>query len=337
VATGASRDAAAAVRAPGTSALDVLIVAFHSGAILERCLAGIATFVPAGSRIVVIDNSPSDASAAEAVARTEAAELLSEPNNLGFAAAVNDGLRRTDAPLVLLVNPDVIALEGSFETIEQIFSDKPDAGAVAVRLSNEDGVLEHCRWRPRPLDFFDSAVGLARYLPPALSARRGPMLDWDHAELRAVDNATGALLVLRRAAIEEVGDLDERFFMYWEETDWLMRARARGWRLYFTPEIRGLHAGRGSSAVDPETHSLLFLESGYRYVRKHFGLATALLLRLAWTVADGARLLRSRGRPSAYRQAVRERLALHLGLRRADVRSREARPTPRSPRGLSGR
>jgi GT2 family glycosyltransferase len=141
------------------------------------------------------------------------------------------------------------------------------------------------------------------------------MVEWDHSDVRAVDIATGALLFLRRAAIADVGMLDERFFMYWEESDWLARASALHWRLLFTPEVRGVHAGRQSSAVEGTTHSLLFLESSYRYVRKHFGLGSTVMLRLTWIAADSLRLLRGGSKSEAYRHEVKQRLRVHLGRR----------------------
>ncbi len=296
--------------------LDVLLVAYHSGAIIDRCLKALATFVPAGSRIILIDNSPDDPSAAEAVSRTPGAELLSEKRNLGFAAAVNDGLRQGTSELVLLVNPDIVSIDGPFESIAAIFARDRDVGAVAVRLVDEAGGIEYCRRRPRRLDFFESAIGLRRLLPRRLQGPENAMLEWDHSEERIVDNATGALLFLRRAAVEDIGGLDDRFFMYWEETDWLTRARSRGWRLLFTPAVSAVHAGRQGSEVPGSTHYLLFLESGYKYVRKHFGLGTELLLRASWIAIDSARLARSRGRPEHYRREVRLRLLLHLGLPR---------------------
>jgi N-acetylglucosaminyl-diphospho-decaprenol L-rhamnosyltransferase len=310
-------DRSGAAASGAAAQLDVVIVAYHSGEMLERCLAMLTTFLPSRSRIIIVDNSPDDPSASTAVARTPETELLREPRNVGFAAAVNHALRESAAPLVLLVNPDIVSIEGSFAAIEELFARRRDAGAVAVRLTNEDGVLEHCRRGPRRVDFFDAPVGARRFLPRSVAEPRSPMLEWDHEEVRDVENATGAFLFLRRAALEDVGQLDERFFMYWEETDWFTRARARGWRLVFTPAVRAVHAGRKGADVESHAHSLLFLESGNAYVRKHFGLTTALLLRLSWILADSARLVRGMTRSEAYRREIRERLAFHLGTRRA--------------------
>ena len=142
------------------------------------------------------------------------------------------------------------------------------------------------------------------------------MLEWDHAEERVVDQATGALLFLRRAALTEVGALDTRFFMYWEETDWLERARHAGWHLVYTPHVGAIHAVGGSSAEIPASNWLLLVESTYVYARKHFGLPTVLGLRLVWAAGDLVRLLTGLRAASAHRVELRERLRLHLGLAR---------------------
>jgi len=293
--------------------LDVVVVAYRSGEVLGQCLSAVSAFAPAGTRIIVADNSPDDPSAAEAVGRTPGAELRPQRGNVGFAAAVNDVLKRTTAEVVLLLNPDIGAITGSFATVADVFARVPDAGGLAVHLAKENGILEHCRHFPVAADFFGTALG--GLSPRRGSSDRGPMLDWDHEDERVVESATGALLFLRRAALDDVGPLDERYFMYFEETDWLIRARARGWQLVFTPAIRAVHYGRQSSGSEPETHSLLYLESMYVFVEKQFGRATAALLRLTWIATDGARLAVSVRKPTAYRREVRKRLGVHLGRR----------------------
>jgi GT2 family glycosyltransferase len=140
------------------------------------------------------------------------------------------------------------------------------------------------------------------------------MHEWDHSEERVVELATGALLFIRRAAFEDVGPLDEQFFMYWEETDWLERARAKGWQLVYTPAVGAVHAVRGSSGSSDTSHSALLLESTYKYTRKHFGRSTALALRTAWILADLARLAAGVIRPSRDRREAIDRLRFHLGL-----------------------
>jgi len=295
--------------------LDVVVVAFHSGAVLRAGLSAVESFAP-DARIIVVDNSPADPSAAEAVADSANAELLPERENVGFAAAVNDALARSTADVVLLANPDIESLSGPLDAVLGIFEANPRAAAVTVRLVDGDGTLQHCRRSVRPADLFAVAVGLA-WLPRRLQRRLSPvLLDWDHREERVVDQATGALLFLRREALDDVGLLDERFFMYWEETDWLERAREKGWQLVFTPAVLGVHAVSAGTDRTRASHSLLLLESTYRYARKHFGAVTAWGLRGAWVLADTARLATSTVKGVDYRRGILARMRVHLGLPR---------------------
>jgi N-acetylglucosaminyl-diphospho-decaprenol L-rhamnosyltransferase len=295
--------------------LDVIVVAYRSGAVLAEALAGLSRFSE-GSHIIVVDNSPDDPSAAEAVAGLPTARMLAEPENVGFAAAVNDAFALATADIVLLANPDIRTLAGSADDVLRIFATNPAAGAVAVRLLDGEGRLQHCRRRFRRFDLFAPALGLGR-LPSGWARRFGnTMSEWDHAEERVVDLATGALLFIRRAAFEDVGPFDEQFFMYWEETDWLERARAKGWQLVYTPAVGAVHAVRGSSGNPDTDHSVLLLESTYKYALKHFGRSTAFSLRTSWILADLARLAMGVVRPSRDRRKTLERLRFHLGLAR---------------------
>ena len=125
--------------------------------------------------------------------------------------------------------------------------------------------------RTAPFDLISEDLALAARFPNWRRPRRYRMLDWDHREARPVDAARGACLFMRRAAFGDVGLFDERFFLYYEETDWLIRAKRRGWRTVFLPTVEVVHAGAGSSPDVRSPHDLLLLESQHRYARKHFG------------------------------------------------------------------
>ncbi len=138
---------------------------------------------------------------------------------------------------------------------------------------------------------------------------------WDYATERVVDAASGAFLVLRRAALEAVGPFDERFFVYAEETDWLVRAKRLGWTTVFTPAVEAVHEARGGTDADESGLTLLLAESEHEYVRKHFGLHGSLAFRGALLGIDSARWALAAVRPSkrAHRRALADRLRVHAG------------------------
>jgi GT2 family glycosyltransferase len=142
------------------------------------------------------------------------------------------------------------------------------------------------------------------------------MLDWDYAQRRTVDAASGALLFVRRAAVEDVGLLDEQFFVYYEETDWLLRANQRGWRTLFLPEVEAVHAAGTSTEAGAQALSLLLLESQQSYARKHFGRGITGVLRIGLGLLDlvrAARALLPGTRRSSSTRDYRARVRLHLG------------------------
>ena len=152
-----------------------------------------------------------------------------------------------DAEFVLLINPDVQGLSGSYADVLEAFR-HPRVGAVVARLLNSDGTLQpNCICAPRPFDLISEDVALAERFPNWRRPRMYRMLDWDHRDARPVDAARGACIFLRRAAIVDVGLFDEHFFVYYEETDWLIRAKRHGWRTVFLPTVEAVHASAGSS------------------------------------------------------------------------------------------
>jgi GT2 family glycosyltransferase len=296
--------------------LDVVVVNFHSASLIARTIAIAQEFAGAGTHLIMVDNSPGDG-AADIVRSTIAdATVIENPVNRGYAAAVNQAFVACDAELVLLINPDVRELSGSYADVVEAFRD-PLVGAVVARLVNTDGTLQpNCVRAPRPLDLISEDVALAERFPNWRRPRRYRMLDWDHRDARRVDAARGACIFVRRAAVEDVGFFDEHFFVYYEETDWLIRAKRRGWRTVFLPTVEAVHASAGSSPAVRSPHGLLLLESQHRYARKHFGTIRTGLLRATLLAIDTARLARHAlaGRTDGRAAAV-ERIRVHLTMR----------------------
>jgi GT2 family glycosyltransferase len=296
--------------------LDVVVVNFHSAPLIARTIKIAREFAGDGTRLVMVDNSPGDGAAQIVRSADPDATVIENPVNRGYAAAVNQAFMAGDGEFVLLINPDVQGLSGSYAAVLEAFR-HPRVGAVVARLLNSDGTLQpNCICAPRPFDLISEDVALAERFPNWRRPRMYRMLDWDHRDARPVDAARGACIFLRRAAIADVGLFDEDFFVYYEETDWLIRAKRHGWRTVFLPTVEAVHASAGSSPYVRSPHSLLLLESQHRYARKHFGAMTTGLLRATLVGIDTARLVRHAlsGRADARAAAV-ERIRIHLTMR----------------------
>jgi N-acetylglucosaminyl-diphospho-decaprenol L-rhamnosyltransferase len=220
------------------------------------------------------------------------ADVVAGTENLGFAGGVNRLLARSDAPWFVTLNSDAWPMSGALAQLVRTAEAHPRAALVAPRLEREDGRLEHSTHR------FPS-VGLAAFL--AVGAQRAApqraerlLIEgfWDHDRLREVDWAVGACWLMRRAAVEDVGGLDEQFFMYAEDLEWCHRARRGGWEIWFDPAARVVHLGNASGAqrLDREVdRTTAYLRNTYRFYRQAHGVAREVAYR-ACNLLGAARL-----------------------------------------------
>lgn len=247
-----------------------IIVTYESAAVVGRCLDSLRGRV---DEVWVVDNSPSD-STAQVVAGYPEAKLLRHPENLGFAGAVNAGVRTCSADLILLLNPDA-ALLTSLDPLAAACS-SPRTGAAAGMLVDARDTPQtgfSVRHFPTPFSLIFECLGLNRIWPSNPVNRYWRALDLDLTVPQEVDQPAGALLLFRRDAWERVGGFDERFYPLWfEDVDFLSRLRLAGYAVRWEPSVRAAHDGG---------HSLGGLTSGIRqeywygnllrYAAKHFG------------------------------------------------------------------
>lgn len=185
--------------------------------------------------VLVHDNASTDGTPELLAEEVPEAEVEVCAANLGFAAGVNRLIQRSTSPWLLLVNSDAWPEEGALSALVAAGERLAGAAAIAPRLAGPDGAVEEST-HPFP------SVGVAA--ASALGLRR--LVQWDHDEARCVDWAMGAVLLLRRAALEDVGGFDERYFMYSEDMDWCLRARRRGWDIWYEPSSTFTHVGNAS-------------------------------------------------------------------------------------------
>jgi N-acetylglucosaminyl-diphospho-decaprenol L-rhamnosyltransferase len=295
--------------------VDVVLVNYRSGPRLAAAVEEAVRWLGGRAAVTIVDNAPGDGSVELAERAHAGVRVIANEENRGFAFAVNQALRATTAPFVLLLNPDVSRIRGEFAAIERIFAADDDVAAVAPRLVGPDGSLQRsARREPRPHDLLVDVFGLRGRFPGSRRLFASHYGDWDYASTRVVDAASGAFLVLRRAALERVGPFDERYFVYAEETDWLVRAKRLGWKTVFTPEVEAVHEARASTDAGESDLVLLLVESEHKYVQKHFGAPTTLAFRGAALGVDGLRwaVAAVRGR-SAHRRALARRIRVHAG------------------------
>jgi len=263
--------------------LAVVIVNYDTGDYLERCLASLERHRGAiATDVLVIDNASHDGSHKLAIQAHPWVRLIENPENVYLSPAWNQGIRATDAPFVLLLNPDTEWWRGTLADFVEVARAAPNAGLIGPMVRNPDGTV-YASGRPFPsvLDAVGHAF-VAPIRPDNPFTRRYHMGGWDRSTERAVDWVSGCCMLVRRAALDDVGGFDEAFLLYGEELDIATRLRDGGWDVRYTPAVEILHeigVSTGRSRRMLAMHS----SSIYRYYRKHRANGwRRLTLPLAW-------------------------------------------------------
>jgi GT2 family glycosyltransferase len=200
-----------------------------------------------------VDNDSRDGTLEALAKRSPAVRVMANADNLGYARAINQGIAATTGAFVLAMNPDCVVRPGTLRALIGHLSVQPRCAIAAPRILNPDGSLEYsARAFPDHFAFlFNRYSLLTRLFPGNRWSRRYLLTDWDHASLRDVDWVSGACLMARREAIEQVGGMDETFFMFNEDVDWCRRMKLAGWSVTYIPSAEVVHdvgASRGRVA-----------------------------------------------------------------------------------------
>lgn len=254
--------------------LDVVIVDYRAGALLDACLASLDAHRPRRSAlgtVALIDND-AEGAARELPASDLPIRYVKNDRNAGFAAACNQGAALGRARYILFLNPDTRVADGSLD-IPVDFLESTEAGGAAIvgiQLLGDDARPTPSAFAfPRPRHFWNRALGLSR-----LSARffaDGTYTGFGFDRTRRVDQVIGAFFLVRRSVFESLGGFDERFFVYFEEMDLSLRARRAGYESIFLADAFAYHSGAGTTDRIRARRLFYSLRSRLQYAAKHFG------------------------------------------------------------------
>lgn len=248
--------------------LTVTLVNWNTREMLRDCLRTV--FAGEGAlalQVIVVDNGSTDCSCQMLARDFPQVEVISNPRNRGFAAANNQGLRRARGRHVLLLNTDTLLRGDVLRAAVAWLDAHPRAAVLGPRILNADGtVQDSVKGWPGFGYLTRQTLGLGRNRPPNLGLTA-------EAEVPAV---SGCAMFVRRAALAEVGPLDEAFFFYGEETDWCRRFAAAGWGVHFAPVGEIVHFGGGAARRLDHRRDVLLTEGTVRLHRKHGGLAAGM-------------------------------------------------------------
>lgn len=293
-------------------ALSIIILSWNVRDLLRACLASLPLAQPE-VEVIVVDSASADGSAEMVRIEFPQVKLIASAENLGYSRGNNLGLRAATGRYLFILNPDTEIVGDALAQITTYLESHPQVGVLGPQLISPDHSVQSTRRRFPTLitAFFEST-----WLQP-LAPRR--WLDHYYARdlsaeaVTEVDWVIGAALCVRREAYEQVGGLDESFFMYSEELDWCRRMKAAGWKVVYFPLAKVIHhEGRSSEQVPAATH-IRFNSSKVRYFRKYHGVLAAEALRwfLLGNFASQLVLEFSKGLVGHKRQLRAERVAAY--------------------------
>ena len=310
------------------SSLAIVIVNYNTRELLRDCLTSIfATTSEHRIDIWVVDNASSDGSVAMVQHEFPQVRLIANTHNGGYAYANNLALREILAlpkiaperqevtsdiaclpDYVMLLNSDTVVPDQTIDGLIRYIEAHPDVGAVGPKLLLADGTLDlACRRAfPTPTTFIYHAIGLSRLFPHSPRFARYNMTYLDPDIEVDVDALVGACMLLRSSVIQEVGLLDEEFFMYGEDLDWSYRIKQYGWRIMYAPHVIVHHYKRASSSQRPFASIRHFYHAMRVFHRKHYA-ATApalfnIMIEVGITLKEAWSLGRNFLRPAAARR-----------------------------------
>jgi len=263
--------------------LSIVIVNWNVRDLLRDCLESVYAGWQTDSdalEVIVVDNASSDGSSAMIRAEFPQVVLIENCDNVGFTVGNNQAIELARGRYVMLLNPDTEVLGEAPRTMVRYMDDHPEVGVVAPKLLNPDGTVQPSR-RQFPIlatAFLESTV-LQQWWPDNKVLRAYYMQDTSDAKTQEIDWGVGACLTVRRETIEQVGLLDESFFMYSEEMDWCYRIKQAGWHIVYLPTAEVTHYGGQSSKQVIAAQHIHFQRSKIRFFRKHWGALQGTLVR----------------------------------------------------------
>lgn len=285
--------------------LGIVVVSYNTRDLLRDCLHSVyASETNLAFELCVVDNASGDGSATMVAEEFPQAALIANDRNVGYPAANNQGLRAfgfrergdtvsgSEPPrFALLLNSDTELPPDALTEMVGFMDHHPQAGVAGPKLVRPDGSLDlACRRSfPTPEVSFYRMTGLSRLFPDSRRFGRYNLTYLDPDQQAEVDSVVGAFMLVRREAIEDVGLMDETFFMYGEDLDWAYRMKEAGWRAYYNPAVTVLHVKKASTRQNPQAQ-VAFYRAMDIFYRKHFAAETPWWLHGLITGAVTARL-----------------------------------------------
>lgn len=253
--------------------LSVVIVNYNVKHFLEQCLHSVEKASKnLATEVFVVDNNSVDGSKGMLLSKFPNIKLILNEKNVGFSKANNQAIRQATGQYVLLLNPDTVVEEDTFEKVVAFMDSHPDAGGLGVKMIDGKGKFlpESKRGLPTPWVAFYKVFGLSAILPHSKVFGKYHLSYLDKDELHQVDVLAGAFMLLSKDALDKVGLLDEGFFMYGEDIDLSYRITLGGYKNYYYPDTTIIHYKGESTKKGSLNYVKMFYNAMIIFANKHF-------------------------------------------------------------------
>ncbi len=253
--------------------LTVIIVNYNVRYFLEQCLHSVHKAMRnVSGEVYVVDNNSVDGSVEMVAERFPWVKLIANRENTGFSKANNQAMRIAEGEYVLLLNPDTVVEEDTFEKVVRFMDEHPDAGGLGVKMVDGKGIFlpESKRGLPTPETSFYKIFGLSRIFPRSAKFNRYHLGHLNSEETHEVEILSGAFMLMRKKALDTVGLLDEAFFMYGEDVDLSWRIIQGGWKNYYFPGTTIIHYKGESTKKGSLNYVFVFYNAMAIFARKHY-------------------------------------------------------------------
>jgi GT2 family glycosyltransferase len=258
--------------------LSIVLLNYKSKGLLRQCINGLLA-APHGKsyEIIVVDNDSEDGTPEMITQEFPEVRCIVSPTNCGFGPGNNIGIREAKGRYVVIMNPDIVVLDGALDCLVDYMDEHSDVGMVGPQLMNPDRSIQYsCYQYPTPMIPVYRRTPLGKLKSGKQAIREYVMQDWDHATEREVDWLLGACIMMRKDMLDKVGLFDEQFFLYLEDTDLCRRAWEAGWRVVYNPAAQLVHYHKRESAGGVlkslrNKVTRIHIYSGIKYFRKYWG------------------------------------------------------------------
>jgi len=271
--------------------LSIIIVSWNAKKLLRNCLLSVyKKSKDISFEVFVVDNASDDGSVEMIAKDFSNVILIKNEKNVGFARANNQVIKETKGKYILLLNQDTEVLNNAIGEMVKFMEMHPKCGAIGPKLLNPDGTLQmSARSFPTLATAFFENIYLYKLFPRNKIIGKYYMSYWNHNKIREVDWVSGACLMINRKTIEEVGLLDEQYFMYSEETDWCYRIKKADWHIYYIPQAEVIHFGWENIEPSSVRKFIELHKSMLLFFKKHY---TPSMVCLLWLILKLGLLIR---------------------------------------------